>query len=313
MLVLSWKPYDSVITTRAFDRASLEEFLHVADRFARTMGGRDHDLARGRVMATLFYEPSTRTRLSFESAMLRLGGEVISTENAARMSSASKGESLRDTVRIVSGYSDVIVLRHPEEGAARVAAEAALVPVLNAGDGPGEHPSQALLDAFTIHRRIGRLEDISVVLVGDMAYGRTAHSLTILLSTFRSPRITFVAPETAQAPSALVQELRDLGVDVRETENLLDTLAQADVLYVTRVQKERFPSEEAYQKAQGRYTVDGDVLARLNQRAIIMHPLPRLAELPEDVDRDPRAVYFEQARAGVPVRMALLARSLGLA
>ncbi len=310
---MAWKAYDSVITIRAFDRDSFEEFLHVADRFARTMGGRDHELARGRLMATLFYEPSTRTRLSFESAMLRLGGDVISTENAARMSSASKGESLKDTVRIVSGYSDVIVLRHHEEGAARVAAEAALVPVLNAGDGPGEHPSQALLDAFTIHRRIGRLDDLSVVLMGDMAYGRTAHSLTLLLSTFRGVHITFVAPETARTPVTLVQELREHGAEVRETADLLSTLASCDVLYVTRVQKERFPSEEAYQKAQGQYTVDGDVLARLHRNAIIMHPLPRLSELPEAVDRDPRAVYFDEARAGVPVRMALLARSLGLA
>lgn len=310
---MAWKPYDPVITIRAFDRESLEEFLHVADRFARTMGGRDHEIARGRLMATLFYEPSTRTRLSFESAMLRLGGMVISTENAARMSSASKGESLKDTVRIVSGYSDVIVLRHHEEGSARLAAEAALVPVLNAGDGPGEHPSQALLDAFTIHRRLGRLDDLSVVLVGDMAYGRTAHSLTLLLGRFRNVSITFVAPETAQTPPALVAELRATGADVRETEDLTGSLPGADVLYVTRVQKERFPSEEAYRKAQGKYTVDAEVLDRLSRNAILMHPLPRLSELPEAVDRDPRAVYFEQARAGVPVRMALLARSLGLA
>jgi aspartate carbamoyltransferase catalytic subunit len=305
-------PYTSLVSIRQLHREDVEDLFRLADRFARSLGV-DGTLARGRIMATLFYEPSTRTRLSFESAMTRLGGGVISTENALRMSSAAKGESLPDTVRIVSGYADVIVLRHFEEGSAKVAAQAALVPVVNAGDGPGEHPTQALLDAYTIRRRLGALEGLHVVLVGDMAYGRTAHSLSLLLANWPGVRITFVAPETARAPQTLLAELRERGTEVAETEDLLHAASTADVLYVTRVQKERFPSPEAYRLAQGRYTVDDALLAALPRRSAILHPLPRLSELPEAVDADPRAAYFEQARNGVPVRMAILARTLGLA
>jgi aspartate carbamoyltransferase catalytic subunit len=307
-----WGKGTSVVSIRQFDPVRVAELFALADRMGA--GGEGVGaLARGRIMATLFYEPSTRTRLSFEAAMLRLGGQVVSTENAASMSSAVKGESLADTVRIVSGYADVIVLRHHEAGAARLAAAAADVPVLNAGDGPGEHPTQALLDAYTIVRRTGRLDHLRVALVGDMAYGRTAHSLSLLLANYPGQTITFVAPDVARAPASLVAELRARGAEVVESEDFGAAIADCDVLYMTRVQKERFPSPELYARAQGRFALDAEALARLSPRAWILHPLPRLGELPEAVDSDPRAVYFEQARNGVPIRMALLARALGAA
>jgi aspartate carbamoyltransferase catalytic subunit len=307
-----WRAGESVVSIRQFDAAAIAALFELTDRMRERPGGAA-ELARGRLMATLFYEPSTRTRLSFEAAMARLGGQIITTENAASMSSAVKGESLEDTARIVSGYADVIVLRHHEAGSAEAAAAVADVPVLNAGDGPGEHPTQALLDAYTIVRRIGRLDHLRVALVGDMAYGRTAHSLTLLLANYPGQRIVFVAPEAARAPAALVAELRARGAEVEESEDFLGALHACDVLYMTRVQKERFPSPELYAQAQGRFSLDARALAVLSPAAWILHPLPRLGELPEAVDGDPRAVYFEQARNGVPVRMALLARALAVA
>jgi len=307
-----WAARSSVVSIRQFDPAAVADLFELADRMRA--GGPDvAELARGRIMATLFYEPSTRTRLSFEAAMMRLGGQVVSTENAASMSSAVKGESLTDTARIVSGYADAIVLRHHEAGSAAIAAEAVDVPVLNAGDGPGEHPTQALLDAYTIQRRIGRLDRLRVLLVGDMAYGRTAHSLSLLLAGYPGQTITFVAPDVARAPVALVEELGAHGVRVEEREDFVDALAACDVLYMTRVQKERFPDPDLYARARGRYTLDAAALLALPATAWIMHPLPRLGELPPEVDMDPRAIYFEQARNGVPIRMALLARALGVA
>ncbi len=307
-----WQGGGSVVSIRQFDPAAIAElFALAADIQARP--GDVADLARGRLMATLFYEPSTRTRLSFEAAMARLGGQIISTENAASMSSAVKGESLEDTVRIVSGYADVIVLRHHDAGSARTAASVVDVPVLNAGDGPGEHPTQALLDAYTIERRVGRLDHLRVALVGDMAYGRTAHSLSLLLANYPGQRITFIAPDVARAPAALVAELSASGAEVEESEDFLGAVGACDVLYMTRVQKERFPSLELYERAQGRFSLDARAMAALAPAAWILHPLPRLAELPEAVDNDPRAIYFEQARNGVPIRMALLARALSLA
>lgn len=268
--------------------------------------------AAGRVMATIFYEPSTRTRLSFEAAMIRLGGAVISTENAAQMSSAAKGESLRDTIRIVSGYADVIVLRHHDQGSAAIAAEVAPVPVVNAGDGPGEHPTQALLDAYTIRRRRGGLEQLHTVFLGDSLYGRTVHSLCLLLAQYPGQRHTFVSPPEAEPPGHLLDALREAGVEITVLTDVQAAVHDADVLYVTRVQKERFTDLGRYQAASGRYWVGSELLAALPERAMILHPLPRLQELPEATDADPRAAYFEQARLGIPIRMALLGRALGV-
>ncbi|MHB1524336.1 MAG: aspartate carbamoyltransferase [Candidatus Dormibacteria bacterium] len=301
-----------VVSAEQFPRALLEELFASADEMARRLLAAGPPLLPGRVMATLFYEPSTRTRLSFESAMLRLGGQVVSTENARDFSSAIKGETLEDTVRIVGGYSDCIVLRHPEEGAAARAAAVSTVPVINAGDGRGEHPTQALLDLYTIRAELGRLDGLRVVMAGDLANGRTVHSLIRLLSQYPGLRVTLAGPEQLRLPTPAVQALRRSGAEVREAESLLEAVVDADVVYQTRIQAERLsePLEESGRDA-ARFRVTKEVMAALPQGAVVMHPLPRVGEIDPDVDSDPRAAYFRQARNGVPVRMALLARVLG--
>ena len=265
----------------------------------------------GRLMATLFYEPSTRTRLSFETAMLRLGGQVISTENARDFSSAIKGETLEDTIRIVGGYADCVVLRHPEEGAARRAADVSPVPVLNAGDGRGEHPTQALLDLYTISSELGRLDHIRLVMVGDLANGRTVHSLAQLMSSYPGLELTLVAPDQLRMGEDLVSRLRGRGAKVELASDLMEVVADADVVYQTRIQTERLTAPLQAEAGEGdRYRVTPATMARLPQGAILMHPLPRVGEIDPAVDADPRAAYFRQARNGVPVRMALLAAVL---
>jgi aspartate carbamoyltransferase catalytic subunit len=301
-----------VVSAEQFPRAVLEELFTSADEMAQRLLLAGPPLLPGRVMATLFYEPSTRTRLSFESAMLRLGGQVVSTENARDFSSAIKGETLEDTVRIVGGYSDCIVLRHPEEGAAARAGAVSTVPVINAGDGRGEHPTQALLDLYTIRAELGRLEGLRVVMAGDLANGRTVHSLIRLLSLYRGLRVTLAGPGQLRLPAPMVQALRDSGAEVREAASLLEAVVDADVVYQTRIQAERLsePLEEAGRDA-ARFRVTKEVMAALPRGAVVMHPLPRVGEIDPEVDSDPRAAYFRQARNGVPVRMALLARVLG--
>jgi aspartate carbamoyltransferase catalytic subunit len=239
--------------------------------------------------------------------MLRLGGQVIGTENARDFSSAIKGETLEDTVQIVAGYSDLIVLRHSEEGAAARAAEVSPVPIVNAGDGPGQHPTQALLDLYTIQSELGRLDDLHVVMVGDLAHGRTVHSLAYLLALYRGLRVTLVAPDRIRMSPGLIDHLLKHGAEVRESEDLLAAVADADIVYQTRIQVERFrePWEEAEDQRR-HFRISEEVMAQLPQRAIVMHPLPRVGEIDPAVDRDPRAAYFRQARNGVSVRMALL-------
>ncbi len=301
-----------VVSAEQFPPALLDELFASADEMGRRLVAAAPPLLPGRVMATLFYEPSTRTRLSFESAMLRLGGQVVSTENARDFSSAIKGETLEDTVRIVGGYADCIVLRHPEEGAAARAAAVSTVPVINAGDGRGEHPTQALLDLYTIRAELGRLEDLRVVMVGDLANGRTVHSLIRLLSQYRGLRVTLAGPAQLRLPEPAVRALRQSGAEVREADSLLEAVVDADVVYQTRIQAERLsgPLEEGGQGA-ARFRVTKEVMAALPEGAVVMHPLPRVGEIDPKVDSDPRAAYFRQARNGVPVRMALLARVLG--
>ncbi|MBO0686975.1 MAG: aspartate carbamoyltransferase, partial [Candidatus Dormibacteraeota bacterium] len=270
---------------------------------------RPHDAAgrlQGRIMAALFYEPSTRTRLSFESAMLRLGGRTISTENAREFSSAAKGETLEDTIRIVSGYADVIVLRHPEEGAAKRAAAVADVPLINAGDGKGQHPTQALLDVYTIRDELGRLDEVRVAMVGDLANGRTVRSLAYLLTRYRGVEITFVAPPQVAMGEDIKRHLDQSGVRWQETGDLERVLSEVDVVYQTRIQKERFESEEAYRQVRGTYLIGPEQMHLMRPDAILMHPLPRVDEISAEVDGDPRAAYFRQARNGVQIRMALL-------
>jgi aspartate carbamoyltransferase catalytic subunit len=294
-----------VIESQQFSRELLEEIFRRTDDMRLDPHRASGRLAR-RVMAALFYEPSTRTRLSFEAAMLRLGGRTMGTDNAREFSSAAKGETLEDTIRIVSGYSDVIVLRHSEEGAARRAAVVSDVPVINAGDGKGQHPTQALLDVYTIKDELGRLDGVSVAMVGDLANGRTVRSLAYLLSKYRDVSIWFVAPPEVAMRDDIKAHLDEHGVSWRETSDLEEVLPEVDVVYQTRIQKERFERESDYLALKGMYRLDRNAMHRLRPDAVVMHPLPRVDEIAPEVDADPRAAYFRQARNGLHIRMALL-------
>jgi aspartate carbamoyltransferase catalytic subunit len=291
-----------VISSEQFDRPLLDRIFERASALA---GVRDDRLAH-RVMASLFYEPSTRTRLSFESAMLRLGGAVLGTEAAHTFSSAIKGETLEDTVRMVSTYADVIVLRHDLEGAAARAAAVASVPVVNAGDGPGEHPTQALLDLYTIERELGHVEGVRIAFCGDLRFGRTARSLALLLALYPDVEMTFVAPEVVQVRRDTLDRLDARGIEWRLVDQLTDVLDGIDVVYQTRVQKERFTDAAEYEVARTAIRIDAALMQRLPASAIVMHPLPRVDEIASEVDADPRAAYFRQAANGVAIRMALL-------
>lgn len=260
----------------------------------------------GKVMAALFYEPSTRTRFSFESAMNRLGGRVISTEAAGQFSSVTKGETLEDTIRIVGNYADVIVIRHPEQGTAEKAASISRVPIINAGDGAGEHPTQALLDMYTIWREHGRMDSLNVIMMGDLLFGRTVHSLVQLLSIFPRNTLTLVSPPSLRMPDAYKKILLEKNIFFQEVEELPEDLSNVDVLYVTRVQKERFSDEKEYYRMKDCCNVDETTVQKLSPHAIIMHPLPRVGEISPAIDSDPRAAYFRQAGNGLFVRMALL-------
>jgi len=272
------------------------------------------DLCSGRIMATLFYEPSTRTRLSFETAMLRLGGRVITVADP-RTSSVAKGESLADTISTVGGYADIIVIRHPKEGAAKLAALHSPVPLINGGDGAREHPTQTLTDLYTILTYKGRLEDLTVAFCGDLRYGRTVHSLIKALARYPGTRFVLISPEELRLPDPVKEEVLALREDVEfhETTRMEEGLERADVLYMTRIQKERFFNEEDYLRLRDAYVLTADKLALANPDLIVMHPLPRVTEISPEVDGDTRAVYFRQAHLGVFVRMALIARLLGVA
>ena len=293
---------DHVLSAAQFDRPLLDALFV---RAAALEGTRGHALA-GRIMATLFYEASTRTRLSFESAMLRLGGAVLGTEAARAFSSAVKGETLEDTIRMVCAYADVIVLRHDREGAADAAAAVATVPVINAGDGPGEHPTQSLLDLFTIEREIGRIEGIHVVICGDLRFGRTARSLARLLALYDGVRLSFVAPPVVQIGADVRAYLHSRGIPFGLHDNLEEVIGSADVVYQTRVQKERFTDAAEFEAARGAIRIDERTMELLRPTAVVMHPLPRVDEIDPAVDADPRAAYFRQAANGVALRMALL-------
>ncbi|HKS95924.1 MAG TPA: aspartate carbamoyltransferase [Terriglobia bacterium] len=296
-----------VLEAQQFDLATLAELFEVTRRMEDVVrGGGILDYQR-RVMATLFYEPSTRTRFSFETAMHRLGGRVVSTENAAEFSSVAKGETLEDTIRILNGYSDVIVLRHYEVGAAKRAAVVSQVPIINAGDGAGQHPTQALLDLYTILKEIGRIDGLKIAMVGDLAQGRTVRSLAYLLSKYRDVKIYFVAPALLKMKEDILEHLREREVWFAEESELGKVLPQVDVVYQTRVQKERFGDRLAdYERCRGVYVINPAALRLMKPHAIVMHPLPRLDEITMDVDQDPRAAYFRQAQNGLYVRMALL-------
>jgi aspartate carbamoyltransferase catalytic subunit len=294
-----------IIEVGQFERPWIEALFRRADEMRQVASG-DRMLA-GRILATLFYEPSTRTRLSFESAMLRLGGEVISTENAREFSSALKGESVEDTVRIVGGYADGIVIRHYEQGAAARAAAVSPVPIINGGDGPGEHPTQALLDLYTIHHELGTFDGLTIALVGDLRYGRAVRSLALLLGMSKGTRLIFVSPPAVPMGADVKRSLDAHGIAWRDEANLGDAVAESDVVYQTRIQRERFATAEEARAAEGHYIITPETMTRMKPDAILLHPLPRVAEISPDVDDDPRAAYFRQARNGVFVRMALLA------
>ncbi|KAJ8754858.1 hypothetical protein K2173_015370 [Erythroxylum novogranatense] len=299
---------DDVIEAQQFDREILGNIFEVA-REMEVIEKNSHgsQILKGYLMATLFYEPSTRTRLSFESAMKRLGGEVLTTENAREFSSAAKGETLEDTIRTVEGYSDIIVMRHFESGAARRAAATAGIPVINAGDGPGQHPTQALLDVYTIDREIGKLDGIKVALVGDLANGRTVRSLAYLLAKYQDVKIFFVSPDVVKMKDDIKHYLTSKGVEWEESDDLMEVASKCDVVYQTRIQRERFGERiDLYEEARGKYIVDCGVLNVMQKRAVVMHPLPRLDEITVDVDADHRAAYFRQAKNGLFIRMALL-------
>lgn len=291
-----------LIDSQALDRPLIETLFASANSLEKTPS----DSLSGKIMASLFYEPSTRTRFSFESAMLRLGGSVITTENAKEFSSASKGETIEDTIKIINFYSDVIVLRHFEEGTAKLAAAVSDIPVINAGDGTGQHPTQALLDLYTIQRELGHVDGVRVALVGDLKHGRTIRSLAYLLGKYDNVVIDFVAPAGLQVGDDIKEYLDKHSVTYHETDDLLSIISDVDVVYQTRIQKERFTSEAEYLKYKGFYQIDNAIVAKMKSDAIIMHPLPRVDEILPEVDSSPKAAYFKQAKYGLLVRMALL-------
>ena len=301
------KQFRHVIESQQFDLASLEAIFSMSEEMEQVVQHYGSNILNRRVMATLFYEPSTRTRLSFESAMARLGGAVLTTESAQEFSSAAKGETLEDTIRVVAGYADVIVLRHFESGASQRAAEVAGIPVINAGDGAGQHPTQSLLDMYTIRREIGQIDSISIALVGDLANGRTVRSLCYLLAKYESPKIYFVAPSVVRMKDDIKDYLHRHGTDFEEVDDLHAVAREVDVIYQTRIQRERFGDRpHEYEQARGKYIIDQSVLDCMRKEAIVMHPLPRVDEIDTAVDGDPRAAYFRQAHNGLYVRMALL-------
>lgn len=302
-----------IISVKQFNRSDLEYVFGVAHEM-RGMVERvgTFDLLKGKILANLFYEPSTRTSSSFTAAMERLGGSVIPI-NEVKYSSVSKGESLPDTIRTLECYADVIVLRHPETGSAEIAAKAARKPVINAGDGVGEHPTQALLDTFTVMEELGQLDDLTVTMLGDLKYGRTVHSLARLLSTFTNIKLNYVSPDILRMPKEVMEEVGEKGIPQKEFSSLEDVLPETDVLYVTRVQKERFEDPADYEKVKNSFVVDTAVMKAAKKEMIVMHPLPRVTEISMDFDDDPRAAYFRQMEYGLYVRMALLAMVLGKA
>ena len=301
-----------ILAVAQFTQTDLVYVFSVAEEM-RTMVERvgTFDLLKGKILANVFYEPSTRTSSSFTAAMERLGGSVIPISEV-KFSSVAKGESLIDTVRTLQCYSDVIVLRHPETGAAATAARYLRKPLINAGDGTGEHPTQALLDLFTIQEELGRLEGLTVTLLGDLKYGRTVHSLARLLRLYGA-RLNYVAPEILRMPQAVIDELNQAGVEQHEYAGLNEVLGQTDVLYVTRVQKERFENPQDYESVKDAYVITPKILERAKSHMVLMHPLPRVNEISVEVDDDPRAAYFRQMEYGLYVRMALLAMVLGKA
>ncbi len=296
----------SIISVNQFDREGLDRLITLSKRMAPIAKREERcRVFEGYILANLFFEASTRSRLSFDAAFSRLGGTINSTVGFT-FSSMSKGETLADTIKVVQSYCDIISIRHPEIGSAAEAARHSRVPVINAGDGPGEHPTQALLDLFTIHQEKGRLDNLTIALTGDLRFGRTVHSLAKLLSLYDGIRLLFVAPELIQMPKTLVEYVESRGCEVVQTASFNEAIAEADIIYSTRVQKERFVSQEEFEAVNGVFVLNrGKIEAACKPDVTIMHPLPRTNEIHVDVDAMPNAAYFRQAENGVLVRMAL--------
>lgn len=296
----------SLISIQDFSK---DEILHILDVAKEFEKNREQNFLAGKVIACLFFEPSTRTRLSFEAAVNRLGARVIGFPDS-RNTSVTKGETLEDTIKIVSNYVDMIVMRHPVEGAAAVAASVSPVPVVNAGDGSNQHPTQTLLDMYTIMQTQSRLDNLTINMVGDLKYGRTVHSLSQAMSDF-APHFIFTAPEELKMPSKYLKFLDSKNVPYEQTESLEEHLNDCDILYMTRVQQERFPSKEDYDRVKDTYELTASMLGNVKPNMKILHPLPRITEIATDVDSTPYAYYFQQARNGMYVRMAVISYLLG--
>jgi aspartate carbamoyltransferase catalytic subunit len=303
-----------ILTGKQFaDRATLDKIFSLARQLELAdKKGEKSKLLLGKVVATIFYETSTRTRLSFESAALRLGAGVITVADP-KTSSASKGESLEDAVKVISGYSDIVVLRHPENGAAEIASKVSLVPVINAGDGASEHPTQALLDLYSIQKELGKIDGLKIAFMSDLRFQRNVHSLVPIFTLFKNLQLYFIGPKELRLPDMYKQQLIDGGIKFEELDSIDGVLPDIDVLYVGRVFKERFSDESEYERLKKSFFVDKNTLAKMKKESIILHVMPRIYEIDKEIDADPRAAYFRQAQNGLYVRMALLAYSLGLA
>ena len=293
-----------------FSKKDIDAIIKVASELEKELKNKDSlNLLKGKILATLFYEPSTRTRLSFEAAMQRLGGGIIGM-GSVESSSVAKGETLADTVRTVSQYVDVIVLRHPRTGSAKEAADVTPIPVINAGDGTGQHPTQALLDIYTIKKETGSLKNLTIAMVGDLKNGRTVHALAEILSLFGT-RLYLVSPDSLRMPAEITSNLKAKKIGIVETEDMMEATAASDLVYMTRIQKERFSDLSEYERVKGSYVINEEFLKRLKKKITILHPLPRVDEINPEVDAYPGAAYFRQVRNGVFIRMALLTMIFG--
>ena len=298
-----------IISMNDMSKEEILEILEIAEKIENSSEEEKLNFLKGKIIATLFFEPSTRTKMSFESAAFRLGAQVLQLP-PLEQSSVKKGESFSDTIRMVESYSDVIVVRHPNDGAARLASTTSKKPVINAGDGSNQHPSQTLLDLYTIKEEKGTLSNLSIAFVGDLKYGRTVHSLVKALTHF-NPTIYFVSPKILQMPAYLIDDLDKNNIKYEILEDFRDCLDKIDVFYMTRIQKERFPDIEDYQKVKGVYVLNkGNILGKCKEEMIILHPLPRVDEISTDLDETKHALYFKQAKNGIPVRQAMMMKVL---
>ncbi len=308
---MNYKNLQLTSTLQFKNKEEIEHILNIAEKMSvYTKGEKYTDILKDKIIATLFYEPSTRTKLSFQTACQRLGAKIISTEGMEN-SSMKKGETLEDTIRVISQYADMIIMRHPEKGSADIATQVTDKPFINAGDGPGQHPTQALLDMFTIRKEKGKIDGIKVAMVGDLKFGRTVHSLTHLLKHY-DIELIFISPKELRMPEYILEELIKAGINYSETENFEEGIKNVDVIYMTRVQEERFKDKEEYKRLKDLFILNDNILSKAKKDFTVMHPLPRLNEIPKYVDSHNSAAYFKQTENGVLVRMALIALAFGV-